>query len=79
MKLRARWVGLPPQPGDYLMSDTRPRFAYRVLQVVASSKVALESGGLESRKLQIEVDRIVAAGVPPQARVHPWKWDRRGT
>ena len=79
MNLRARWVGPPPRIWDYLMSEVRPRFAYRVDQVTcASSRVHWDSTAkAEARQLQITVSRVAKDGVPPHARVHPWKWDRR--
>lgn len=80
MKLRARWAGPLPQIGDYLMSSTRPRFAYRLTQVLhPSSQVRWDAEAhAEIRRLQFVVDRVAAAAVPKAARVHPWQWDRRG-
>jgi hypothetical protein len=79
MKLRARWIGPPPRTSDYLMSATRPRYAYRVSQVInASSEVRWDPAAkAEVRKLQIVADRVAASEVPKAARVHPWKWDKR--
>ena len=79
MKLRARWVGPPPRAGDYLMSATRPRYAYRVEQVTCASSNVLwdPAAKAESRHLQIVADRVAKESVPTHARVHPWKWDRR--
>ena len=70
MKLRARWVGDLPRAGDYLMSTSRPKFAYRVLEV--------KTHGSMCRQLTIEVDRLLAGDVPMHARIHPWRWDARG-
>lgn len=80
MKLRARWVGPPPRAGDYLMSDTRPRYAYRVEQVTCASSHVLwdPTAKAETRRLQIVVDRVATSAVPQHSRIHPWKWDRRG-
>ena len=79
MKLRVRWVGPPPRIGDYLMSEVRPRFAYRVEQVAAASSNVLWDPGAkaEVRRFAINVDRVAKATVPRDARIHPWKWDRR--
>lgn len=79
MTLRARWVGRPPQAGDYLMSAVRPRYAYRVAQVTnASSRVCWNPAAkAEVRNLQIVVVRRPVSRVPKFARIHPWTWDRR--
>lgn len=79
MTLRARWVGPPPRIGDYLMSASRPRYAYLVEQVIdASSHVHWDpTAKAEVRRLQIVVDRVAKDRVPPHARIHPWKWDKR--
>lgn len=79
MKLRARWLGPPPKVGDYLMSEVRPRYAYRVERLrLAFPDVGWDAEEkAEERLLQIEVDRVEASAVPKHARVHPWKWDKR--
>lgn len=78
MKLRARWDGTPPRVGEYLMSTTRPRYAYRITQVKNSSRVRWNpTVGAETRQLVIVVDRVDRDSVPKHARIHPWKWDRR--
>jgi hypothetical protein len=79
MTLRARWIGAPPRPGDYLMSEVRPRHAYRVTHVInASSLVRWDPAAkAEVRNLQIVVARRSVSAVPRLARIHPWKWDRR--
>lgn len=68
MKLRAKWTGQPPCIGEYLMSQHRPRFAYRI--------AAITTGDSES-KLEFEVDKVKLHSVPDDAVVHPWKWDPR--
>ena len=79
VKLQARWLGAPPKVGDYLMSQTRPRYAYRVEGV----KLAFPSVGwakkeqMEERLLKLEVTRVDASAVSKHARIHPWKWDKR--
>jgi hypothetical protein len=79
VKLRARWVGPPPRVGDYLMSEVRPRFAYRIERVtMAFPNVHWDAKAkAEARLLQIIVDRVDKCAVPRDARIHPWKWDRR--
>ena len=80
MKLRARWTGAPPRIGDYLMSPTRPRYAYRVCAIDAAADRAVRWDPelkLEVRRLTITVDRLSARDVPRDARIHPWRWDKR--
>jgi len=74
MKLRARWLGSPPRTGDYLMSPTRPRFAYRVLEVQTRDAAVRWDSVAKSEYLHLTilVDRMPAADVPKHARVHPW-------
>jgi hypothetical protein len=79
VKLRARWIGPSPQVGDYLMSELRPRYAYRIDQVInASSNVLWDlTAKSETRRLQIVADRVAVTAVPKHARIHAWKWDKR--
>jgi hypothetical protein len=79
MKLRARWVGPPPRVGDYLMSEVRPRYAYHIEKVTSAlPNVHWDpTAKAEVRLLQIVAARVAKDGVPPHARIHPWKWDRR--
>ena len=79
MNLRVCWIGLLPRSGDYLMSEVRPRFAYRVERVTNASSVVNwdPTAKAETRQLQVVVDRVAATAVPLHARIHPWKWDRR--
>ena len=79
MTLRARWIGSPPRVGDYLMSEVRPRYAYRIERVDHSSpNVAWDSAlKAEIHLLRLLVDRVGSSAVPEHARVHPWKWDQR--
>lgn len=79
MKLSARWIGPLPRIGDYLMSEVKPRFAYRIERVIAASpNVRWDPvAKAEARRLQIVADRVAAIAVPRHARIHPWKWDRR--
>ena len=81
VKLRARWLGPPPRAGDFLMSAVRPRYAYRIDEVInASSQVGWDPAAKkETRRLQIVAERVAKDDVPPHVRVHPWKWDRRVT
>jgi hypothetical protein len=79
VKLRARWIGPPPRVGDYLMSEVRPRFAYRVDRVTLTfPNVHWDPiAKAEVRLLQIVADRVAKDAVPRHAKIHPWKWDRR--
>lgn len=79
MKLRAQWTGAVPRVGDYLVSPTRPRFAYRVCNVSCpDSRVRWDAlKKAELRRLVIEVDRVPIIALPRSARVHPWRWDKR--
>jgi hypothetical protein len=79
MIFRARWIGPPPRAGEYLMSQVRPRYAYRVARVInVSSLVRWDPAAkAEVRSLQIVVDRRPASRVPKIARIHSWTWDRR--
>jgi hypothetical protein len=79
MKLRARWLGPPPRVGDYLMVQTRPRFAYRIERVTSAfPNVGWDATAkAEAHLLQFVVDRVAASALPDRAKVHPWTWDRR--
>ena len=81
MKLRARWTGSLPRVGDYLASATRPRFAYRISGVHrVDPNVRWDSERkAELRRLAFEVDRVPIAELPAVARVHDWRWDKRGS
>jgi hypothetical protein len=80
VKLRARWIGPAPRVGDYLMSPTRPRFAYRVRTVNPTSPNVTwdPAHKAEVRRLAIDVDRVAVAEVAASSRVHAWRWDKRG-
>lgn len=69
VKVRASWNGPSPKVGDVLMSAVRPRGAYLITEVRAAS------GRYD---LRLEVRRIGVDEVPPDAAIHPWRWDRRG-
>jgi hypothetical protein len=80
VKLRARWTGgFLPRVNDYLMSTTRPRFAYRISRVTRANPRVHWDPVLktEVHRLAIEVDRVPIPAVPKTARVHPWRWDKR--
>lgn len=79
MKLRARWIGVPPRVGDYLASTTRPRYAYHVRSIAHPDSLVRwdPEQKAEVRRLVIEVDRVPVADVNPTARLHPWRWDKR--
>lgn len=74
MNLWPRWFGTAyPKVGEYLASD-RPRYAYRIVAV----RVIREYESNENpAKLDLEVIRISASHLPPNAVVHPFKWDSR--
>lgn len=80
MTLRARWAGSPPRIGDYLMSAVRPRYAYRVREVIHRDRRVTWDPvtKAEQHRLELAVDRLAASDVPRDARVHAWKWDKRG-
>lgn len=79
MKLHARWNGPPPRAGEFLMSTVRPRYAYRIVEVInTSSQVGWDPATkAETRRLQIVAERVAKDDVPPHARIYSWKWDRR--
>jgi hypothetical protein len=80
MTLRARWHGPAPRVGDYFASPTRPRFAYRVTGVHCVDSIVRWNAAqkAELRQLKLDVDRVPITALPPTARVHPWRWDKRG-
>jgi hypothetical protein len=80
MKLRARWTGSPlPSVGDYLMSAMRPRFAYRICEVARIDRIVCWDPVLktEFQYYTIAAERKLLGDVPENARVHPWRWDKR--
>jgi YD repeat-containing protein len=79
MKLRARWAGAPPRVGDYLMSPTRPRGAYRITAIDATDRAVQwdQAQKQEVRRLTITADRVPTSAVHAHARVHAWSWDKR--
>ena len=80
MKLRVCWTGgFEPSVGDYLMSTVRPRFAYRICEVSRVDKIVGWDPVLktEFKRLEIAAERVALNSVPKDARVHPWRWDKR--
>jgi hypothetical protein len=79
VKLQARWIGPPPRIGDYLMSQLRPRYAYRIDRMTSAfPSVHWDAAAkAEVHLLRIVAERVAKDDVPPHARVHPWKWDQR--
>jgi hypothetical protein len=61
------------------MSVLRPRYAYRVENVInASSEVHWDPvAKTEARRLQIVAVRVARDEVPAHVRIHSWKWDKR--
>ena len=80
VKLRARWDGVPPHIGDYLMSEIRPRFAYRVCEVKRTDRIVAWDPVMKTEfvKIDIVATRVDRSTVPEGVRIHPWRWDRRG-
>jgi hypothetical protein len=79
MKLRARWNGAPPRVGDYLMSQMRPRYAYRICEVSRVDHIVRWDPTLKTEfsHYEITAERKPLGSVPEDARVHPWRWDKR--
>jgi hypothetical protein len=80
MKLRARWTGSPPpKVGDYLMSTMRPRFAYRICEVTHVDRLVRWDPALktEFQHYKITAERKPLDTVPKEARIYPWRWDKR--
>jgi len=75
MILRARWNGPLPVASEYLMSSTRPRFAYRIIGVEVLRDLPHHVPGFT--RLKLEVERIPSQDVPAGAVIHAWKWDAR--
>jgi len=71
MILRARWNRSLPMRGDYVMSPSRARRAYRIVD----SRVTGQTG--EHERLELRVARVDLP-LPRGAVVHPWKWHPRG-
>lgn len=72
MRLRARWRGPLPEPGDILRSAPRPRYAYVITAAISTPS---EDG---ITFCTFEVERIPAADAPTGARTWDWAWDSRG-
>lgn len=79
VKMRARWDGAPPKVGEYLMSQVRPRFAYRICEVARVDRIVSWDPTLktEFQHYTIAALRVPVTEVPKDARVHPWRWDKR--
>lgn len=79
MKLRSRWAGAAPHVGDYLMSSSRPRFAYRICEATRVDRIVRWDPDLklEFQHYAIAAEREPLDTVPKDARIHPWRWDKR--
>jgi hypothetical protein len=79
VKLHARWTGAPPNVGDYLMSTTRPRFAYLICEISRVDRIVSWDPVLktEFQYFKIATERKPLDAVPKDARVHSWHWDKR--
>lgn len=73
MLLRARWEGSPPQVGEFLMSQVRPRHAYRIEGI---EQKRLDKA-TQRTYLALTCTKVASGDVPAGAVVHPWKWDAR--
>jgi hypothetical protein len=76
MKLRARWTGQLPTAGDYLMSQQRPRFAYKIISLHAHEPL-FNPHLTDRHKIELIVEKVTLHAVPEDAVIHPWKWDPR--
>lgn len=79
MKLRVKWAGPWPRVNDYLRSERRPRYAYRIALVSRVDSLVRwdPTYKREWRRMALEVVRVELAAVPANATVHPWRWDKR--
>jgi hypothetical protein len=75
VNLQASWRGEPPVPGDYLMSPVRPRFAFRIIEILKRKTNGRGDGDVSW--YDISAERVGASTVPKTARVHGWKWNPR--
>lgn len=68
-----------PVIGDWLMSSTRPRWAYRIVHLKGERPLASFRPGAAPAAWQVtfECRRFRPDQVPEGATVHPWKWDPR--
>lgn len=66
VSIRLTWQGAEPAVGDFLMSQHRPRFAYRIEDVCRSGQA-----------LEISGKRVLVSEVPAGATVHPMRWNAR--
>lgn len=64
--LRATWSGPPPTPGEFVMSQVRARFAYRIEDVRPAGST-----------LELVCTRLSPRDVPVGSTVHDWKWNPR--
>ncbi len=77
MTLRARWTGVLPRVGEYLMSQHRPRCAYVLVVDPPSIISALRRSPDAEVAVTFKVERV-GLPLPAGAVVHAWKWDARG-
>ena len=71
IKIKARWQGRFPRPGEYLKAR-RGRIAYRILEVQRIPNGPLPGG----YRAWLICWRELPADLPPSARVYEWTWDR---
>ena len=77
MKLRARWIGELPAAGEYLMSQHRPKFAYKITSIHSHEELHEHPRLNTLHKIELIVEKVTLHAVPEAAVVHPWKWDPR--
>ncbi len=81
MIIRATWTGVLPRVGDYLMSQYRPRCAFRIVRDPMEQNdldVIPEEDHVTKIRLTVERRELPLPGEPAGAMVYPWKWDPRG-
>jgi hypothetical protein len=61
------------------MSQMRPRFAYYICEVTRVDRIVRWDPELklEFKHFTIAAERRPLSAVPKDARVHPWRWDKR--
>ena len=74
MILMARWQGPLPELGHFVMSHTRPKFAYRITHIERLKAVAFVPN---YQRLKLTVERVPQGDVPDGSIIWGWKWDAR--
>jgi len=71
--MNLRWDGQHPVVGEFLASQLKPRYAYRIDDIYVRRTRVRDSDGI----LEITATKIPIGKLPPGAVVHPLKWDSR--